>query len=42
MDSSTHKSADNELERTVFVNGLCYETTEATLKNFFEDCGDIS
>lgn len=37
----TYKGTENELERTIFVNGLCYETTEDILKAFFEDCGEI-
>jgi RNA recognition motif-containing protein len=33
--------ADDELERTIFVNGLCYETNEDGLKLFFDECGEV-
>lgn len=32
---------EDELDRTVFVNGLAYESTEADIRYFFEECGDI-
>jgi nucleolin len=32
---------EDELERTVFVNGLAYESTEDDIRYFFEECGDI-
>ena len=40
MDKSL-KASDEELERTVFVNGLCYETTESALRTFFDECGSV-
>lgn len=36
-----YRGTDDEIERTIFVNGLCYETTEQTLRSYFEECGDI-
>jgi RNA recognition motif-containing protein len=32
---------EEESDRTIFVNGLCYETTEPTLKAFFSECGEV-
>lgn len=32
---------DDELERTIFVNGLAYESLEADIRYFFEECGEI-
>lgn len=34
-------SYDDEFERTVFVNGLSYESQEDDIRYFFEECGDI-
>ena len=40
--SSRSNSHDNdELERTIFVNGLSYESTEDDVRDFFKECGDI-
>ena len=32
---------EDEAERTVFVNGLAYETSELGICNFFRTCGEI-
>lgn len=34
-------SYDEEIERTIFVNGLSYESQEDDIRYFFEECGDI-
>ena len=39
--SRSNSHHDDELERTVFVNGLSYESTEDDVKDFFKECGDI-
>lgn len=41
MEKNSFRGDAEELERTIFVNGLCYETNEETLRNFFEECGDV-
>lgn len=39
--SYSESSSDDEAERTIFVNGLAYESTEDDIKHFFGDCGEI-
>lgn len=39
--SRSNSNHDDELERTVFVNGLSYESNEEDVRDFFKDCGDI-
>jgi RNA recognition motif-containing protein len=41
MPSRDYSPHDDELERTVFVNGLSYESVEADVRYFFEECGEI-
>jgi len=30
-----------ELERTIFVSGISYTSTEESIKEFFSKCGEI-
>ena len=40
-DYSDSGEEESETERTVFVNGLCYESTEKDIEEFFKECGEI-
>lgn len=41
MPKDTNEDLQSDTEKTIFVSGLSYESTEKDIRKFFEKCGEI-